>query len=116
MAREFNYVCDFCNEVVGGTHKKAEVKANYFQLKGSVLLEDWDTEQDARRYFYLTEHRNDELTFRREKSCFFDWMQMKENMREQTLRDRAMQRAATAYPTDRREGPGYYTQGGYSTR
>jgi hypothetical protein len=88
MARELQYVCDFCNEVVGGTNKRSEVKATYFQIKGSVCLEYWDEPSASRRFFYITDRRDDELTFCRDKSCFADYISMKEGMRTKLMVER----------------------------
>lgn len=71
-------LCDYCNEILSGIDKKAEVKKDFIQITGQVQFSEVDDDEFYKRlYFNLTKFSGNGALVFCNTGCFGDWIKLR---------------------------------------
>lgn len=74
--------CDMCGKVLSGKVGTALVRERYLSLRGSLTVQDVDTETNKNIFTYITPSERDTLTFCNFE-CFKDYTNMREKQNQE---------------------------------
>lgn len=68
-------ICDACGKIVRGYDGKEEQNKDFISIRGQVIVNNWDKEENQQKFFYATPSKNRTVILCGFK-CLEEWINM----------------------------------------